>query len=70
LNIILEYLNYSKLNEKVLILIKSLYAFVMLNLTAIRQVLFQHRKNLTKEDSETSLFANRQVQNDDEVNFA
>jgi len=42
----------------------------MLNLTAVRQVLFQHLKNLTKEDSETSLSADRQVQNDDVVNFA
>jgi len=30
----------------------SPYVFVMLNLTAVRQVLFQHLQNLTKEDSE------------------
>ncbi|PJA95956.1 MAG: hypothetical protein CO129_08960, partial [Ignavibacteriales bacterium CG_4_9_14_3_um_filter_34_10] len=30
---------------------------------------FQHRKSLTKEDSETSLSADRQVQNDNVVNF-
>jgi len=33
---------------------KSPNAFVMLNLAAVRQGLFQHLINLTKEESETS----------------